>query len=207
MLRAYLFGVKMTQPYHHGNLRVALVLAAEDVLDERGVEDFSLREVARRAGVSPGAPKHHFADVRALLTVLAVRAFDELALRLERAAADDKLPLRAKLHRQGEAYVRFALAHPERFKLIWRVALLDTGDADFQRAGARAYLALDKLVRGASAPALPKHDPAQASTMAWWSVVHGFAGLLLDGTFGATKADKARAISQSLPAVLDQIGR
>jgi len=182
------------------------VQAAEGLLDERGVDDFSLREVTRRAGVSPGAPKHHFADVRALLTVLATRAFDELAVRLERAGGDDKLSRTARVHRQGDAYVRFALTHPARFKLMWRVALLDTEDGEYQRAGARAYLALDTLVRGTPAPALPKHDPRLASTMACWAVVHGFAGLVLDGTFGATKAEKVRAITQLLPAVLDKIG-
>ncbi|HOT83202.1 MAG TPA: helix-turn-helix domain-containing protein, partial [Candidatus Defluviicoccus seviourii] len=116
-------GVNMDGRYHHGDLRTALIQAAENLLAERGLEHFSLREVARRAGVSPAAPKHHFRDTRALLTAIAVRAFDDLATRLEASAqgcpGDRVLRIRA----QGSAYVRFALDERARFDLMWRTAL------------------------------------------------------------------------------------
>ena len=79
------------RPYHHGALRAALIEAAEAVIAERGVDGFSLRETARRAGVSPAAPAHHFGDARGLLTALAAEAFrrfgDALAAHLELADA------------------------------------------------------------------------------------------------------------------------
>ena len=195
----------MVKSYHHGNLRAAVVEAAEQLLGERGVDGFSLREVARRAGVSPAAPSHHFTDVRGLLTAVAARAFDDLAARLERATGGEDGDKADRVRRQGEAYVRFAMAHPARFDLMWRVALLNTEDAEYRRAGARAYAALDELIRGENAPPLEKHDPRLAKTMACWSVVHGFARLALDGTFGTSKAALTRAVSGLLPAVLRQI--
>jgi AcrR family transcriptional regulator len=199
------YNVKMDRPYHHGNLRAAVLQAAEQLLDERGVDGFSLREVARRAGVSPAAPKHHFSDVRGLLTAIAERAFDELATWLERAKGGEEGDRADHVRRQGEAYVKFALAHPARFDLMWRVALLDTDDAGYRRASTRAYAALDELVRGADAPPLEKHDPRLATTMTCWSVVHGFARLALDGTFGTSKSALTRAVTRLLPAILRQI--
>ena len=195
----------MNKPYHHGNLRAELVEAAERLLEERGVDGFSLREVARRAGVSPGAPSHHFGDVRGLLTAIAARAFRELASRLERASANANLVRRERIHRQGAAYVRFALAHPARFDLMWRVGLLDPGDDDYHQASARAYRALDRLIRGEDAPPLDKTDARLAPTMVCWAVVHGFARLALDGTFGTTAAAVNRAVSNLLPAVVARI--
>ena len=200
-----LINVKMNKPYHHGNLRAALIEAAERVLAERGVDGFRLREVARRAGVSPGAPSHHFSDVRGLLTAIASNAFAELAVKLERASTGLPEARRARIHSQGLAYVRFALAHPARFDLMWRVALLNPDDEEYLRASSRAYQALDKLVRGDAAPTLEKTDEGLAPTMACWSVVHGFARLALDGTFGTSRAAVNRAVTSLLPAVLDRI--
>ena len=195
----------MDKPYHHGNLRAALVEAAERLLEERGVDGFSLREVARRAGVSPGAPSHHFTDLRGLFTAVAARAFTELAVRLERASADASADRRTRIHRQGTAYVRFALAQPARFDLMWRVGLLNPDDGEYLQASARAYQALDRLIRGEEAPPLDKTDARLAPTMACWTVVHGFARLALDGTFGASTAAVNRAVVSLLPAVLERI--
>lgn len=162
------------RPYHHGDLREALLAAAESVLRERGVEGFSLREAARRAGVSPGAPAHHFKDVRGLFTAVATRAFEDLARAL--AAADSSGPAdpKSRLIRQGRAYVAFARARPESFDLMWRCALLDARDPALSEAGARAIGLL------AAATGAPPQDPA---TVAPWALVHGFARLAGDGAF------------------------
>ncbi|HEY0324700.1 MAG TPA: TetR family transcriptional regulator, partial [Allosphingosinicella sp.] len=94
--------------YHHGALRPALLKAAESVLSDRGVDGFSLRETARRAGVSPAAPAHHFGDTKGLLTALATEAFRQFGDALE--AADVGNDRTARIRSQGRAYVRFALA-------------------------------------------------------------------------------------------------
>ena len=99
-------------PYHHGALREALILATESLLAERGAEAFSLREVARRAGVSPAAPAHHFGDASGLLTAVATSGFEALSAALEAGDAKGGGDARAALRGQGQAYVRFALQHP-----------------------------------------------------------------------------------------------
>src|SRR4051812_26394436 len=102
----------MSKPYHHGDLKNALIQAAQALLAERGADDFSLREVARRAGVSPAAPAHHFGDAQGLLTAVATLAFEELTqvLRAGHARGGDDPQL--ALREQGVEYVQFALRHP-----------------------------------------------------------------------------------------------
>ena len=99
--------------YHHGDLRAAVLQAAGEILETEGLSGLSLREAARRAGVSHNAPYRHFADRESLLAALAAEGFGLLAAAQREAAA--KIGLRG----MGEAYVRFALAHPERFQLMF----------------------------------------------------------------------------------------
>jgi len=177
--------------YHHGDLRTALLDAAESVLAERGVDGFSLREAARRAGVSPAAPKHHFGDVRGLLTAIATRAYDDLAGRLEQATRAAPATRAERIRAQGRAYVQFAIDEPARFDLMWRRPLLDTEQADYVAAGQRAFAQLDRLVRGVENASPQDLETDLAPTLACWTVVHGFARLLLDGAFGSPAASIA----------------
>ena len=175
-----------TRAYHHGDLREALIEASETLLAERGVEGFTLREVARRAGVSPAAPAHHFGDVRGLLTAVAIRAFEELTARLTAADLAAGADRRARLRAQGEAYVRFALARPGRFGLMFAVARLDGENLELQRQGDAAFAVLERAVAGRAAGegtgCGPSADPPPDAFVAW-SLVHGFARLALDGQF------------------------
>ena len=161
--------------------------------------------MARRAGVSPVAPAHHFGDVRGLLIALAARAFGEFADALEAAAGDNGADRAARIHGQGVAYVRFAIARPGRFALMWRRALLDNDDATLDAAGRRAFRTLDRLVRGDAAPPAPPGDPASAASVACWSIVHGFATLALDGVFGPGPDAAERAAERMLPVVLGHL--
>jgi AcrR family transcriptional regulator len=168
--------------YHHGFLREALIEASESLLAERGLEGFSLREVARRSGVSPAAPSHHFGDAAGLLTAVAINAFDGLTAALEagneRGGAD---PV-ARLREQGVSYVDFALRHPGRFGLMFRAG---HGDEALRRSGDTAFNALEKGVRDLLG--VPAGEPLQSAQwsalLAIWSVVHGFANLALAGQF------------------------
>jgi AcrR family transcriptional regulator len=109
-------------PYHHGNLRLALLEAARLLALEQPIDNITLREVARRAGVSHAAPYHHFADKRALLKALALEAFKEL-LRIQQAQVQPDP--NATLYNIGLAYVRFALAHPTEFGFMFRKSLCE----------------------------------------------------------------------------------
>lgn len=161
--------------YHHGNLKAALVEAADAIIRDRGIEGFSLREAARRAGVSIGAPAHHFGSATGLLTEVALLGYDGLG-----EALNAVLPGKDPAHDLRElalAYVRFALAHPGRFRLMFRPDLVNRDDPRYAEASNRALSGF--------AAAIARRDGASADTMAEifivWSSIHGMANLVLDG--------------------------
>lgn len=187
-----------SRAYHHGDLRTALIAAAEAVIAERGVDGFSLREAARRAGVSPAAPGHHFGDARGLLTAVAARAFRDFGEALVSGGSGG-------VRGMGRAYVRFALESPARFELMWRRALLDGGDPELKAAADRAFATLDAAARGEGAAGIGPGDPALAPSIAAWSIVHGFAHLAMEGAFGSEEGAADRAAETLLPKVLDHL--
>jgi len=169
--------------YHHGDLRSALLHGAGKALEKRGVASLSLRDAARRAGVSHNAPYRHFADRDALLAALAAEGFGMLGE-----------ALRAKSGRAlGEAYVRFALEHPQRFRLMFGGVLPMARYPELRESAGRAYQALADSLRE-----LP--DPALAAAAAW-SLVHGLAQLLLDGHFPSQDANREAFVARVLGAV------
>jgi AcrR family transcriptional regulator len=181
--------------YHHGDLQRALIAAAEAILIERGVEGFTLREAARRAGVSAAAPAHHFGSAAGLLTEVALLGFETLTHFLRDGAAEGGTDPAARLHGQGLGYVRFARTHPARFLLMFRKDRLNWEDARLRAAGQAAFVELEDAVRAYRGIAAggPLDRAALATVLAAWSVVHGFAHLALDGKFdalgGAQEAD------------------
>lgn len=169
--------------YHHGALRTALIDASEALLAERGLEGFSLREVARRSGVSPAAPAHHFGDAAGLLTAVATLAFDGLTVALEAGNARGKADPVARLREQGVGYVGFALRFPGRFGLMFSGAMHK--DAALERSAQVAFGALEAAVRDllGIAHARPLTATQTATVLSVWSIVHGFAQLALAGQF------------------------
>jgi AcrR family transcriptional regulator len=135
----------VTDRYHHGDLPNALRSAAVDVITEQGLGRFSLREVARRAGVSHTAPAHHFGDVQGLLTSLATQGFDTLYDRLTAAITDGADPAE-RLTAIGQAYVSLATEYPAHCQVMFRTDVVDTDDEDLSTAGMRAYGVLHDVV-------------------------------------------------------------
>jgi AcrR family transcriptional regulator len=156
------------RPYHHGDLKTALLAAAAQLLAEGGLAAISLREVARRAGVSHNAPYRHFPDRDSLLAALAAQAFHELADWTRKSGSQGLAAL-------GQRYVEFALAQPGRFALMFSAGLDKARYPELQQAATELYELLGQAV-GAAAPT---RDPLVA-TLAAWSLVHGLAQLLLD---------------------------
>ena len=125
------------ETYHHGQLREALITAADEILHESGIEGFSLRKAAARAGVSPGAPAHHFKSVNGLLTAVAVVTFDALA---ERMHADPRdLSLAAQVRELASVYVSYSMEYPGRLQIAYRRAMVDRDDPEFMRASGEAF--------------------------------------------------------------------
>jgi AcrR family transcriptional regulator len=162
--------------YHHGDLRPALLQAAVDISEKQGLEALTLRALARRAGVSHNAPYRHFKDRNALLEALAADGFRALGKALEEKSGTS----------MGEAYVRFGLAHPARFRLMFGGSLRLSAHPALREASSLAYEALLSALR--SRHDLP--DPEVAAAAAW-SLVHGLANLLLDGHFERAMRDRA----------------
>src|SRR6202042_3313978 len=111
--------VKAEKPYHHGELREALVAAGRKLLEEKGLRGFTLRECARRAEVSHAAPAHHFASIDDLLAEIATRGYHELTAAMENEAKRAKAEPTARLVAQGVGYMAFAAAHPALFQLMF----------------------------------------------------------------------------------------
>ncbi|MCD0505366.1 TetR/AcrR family transcriptional regulator [Bordetella petrii] len=197
---------KTQAAYHHGALRDALVEATETLLAERGLEGYTLREAARRVGVSPAAPLHHFGSAAGLLTEVAILGFEALTRYLREGAQSGGNDPGARLRAQGLGYLRFALAYPARFQLMFRKDRL-ADDARLQAAGQAAFAELEKAIRDyTQAPAGQPLDASRhARLLAAWSTVHGFAHLALDGKFDlpGQPADPAQ-LEDTLQLILRQ---
>ncbi len=161
------------------DLRQRILDGAEALLEAEGLGALSLREVARRAGVTHQAPYHHFADREAILAELVTRGFDELARRLARAN-DREGDRRSAVFESGLAYVGFALDHPGIFRIMFRPEVCDAARFPAaQAAGARAHGELQRMV-------LRLHGEAAGPVLAsvYWAQVHGLACLIVDGPIG-----------------------
>jgi len=187
--------------YHHGDLRHALLAAAEAELEERGIEAFSLRRVAKRAGVSHAAPAHHFGDVGGLLTALAADGFERLVAVQAAQEAEAACNAEAQLLALGLGYVTFAEAHPALFRLMFAS---DRPDHQDERLCAAAKAAYGRLVERVAARvrAAGGEAPSAVDVMAAWAAAHGLADLLIAGRGGAMArlppADRTAAIKAVL---------
>lgn len=165
--------------YHHGDLRRALVVAARAVVEREGPDAVSLRDVARRAGVSQAAPYHHFANKEALLAAVAAEGYRELAASMLSHGGSKKDAF-GHFQGLGVGYVVYAVAHPALFRLM-QGPRTDAGPATTELAEA-ANESFD-LLRGAVAACLPLASALQQgrACAAAWSLVHGMATLCVDG--------------------------
>jgi len=176
------------EAYHHGDLRNALISSAVRLIEQGGEAAFSLREAARDVGVSANAAYRHFDDKSALLTAAAAGGLERLARRMlkamDRAAQSGRkeAPTIARFKAVGRAYVEFAMAHPELFRLMFSgsgVACLTSAAAGVATPTPWELLgrSLDALVADGLLPA----DRREGAELKAWSVVHGFASLALAG--------------------------
>jgi AcrR family transcriptional regulator len=183
--------------YHHGDLRAACLRAAMKLLEEDGAAALSVRAVARRAGVSPGAPYRHYADRDALVSAVAAEGYRELAGKLSAAHPSPSTP--DDLAAVAIAYVQFALEHPALFRTMFG----DPCDGDSSERVA-ATTAIAEYVGALVRRAFPGRTPDALST-AIWAVVHGLAFLHLDGKLDTSTpqvvADRVRAAVLALVAV------
>ena len=185
--------------YHHGHLRAVLLEAGEAELSEHGIEGFSLRGVAKRAGVSHAAPAHHFRDANGLLTALAAEGFRRFVDKQKaRQQAADKEPL-SQLVASGMGYIDFAMAHPALFRLMFSSDRPDHEAEELHLAASAAYR---KLVEDVARLDAHRAEPLPSEVMRTWAIAHGLADLMnsrrLKPLLGLRKTERDAALSEML---------
>lgn len=188
--------------YHHGRLREALLAAARALISERGLGDFTLSELAKRVGVTNGAPYRHFADRRALIVELAERGFLAFNAELGRAWDNGRPDALTALCRRGKAYLDFARAEPGLYRAMFGEAGVLAPDAPKNAA----KIAFDELTRTAVALlrqfCAPERE-AGALALQIWATTHGVADLMLAGHFGEGTAQAEMLLERAVGAEIE----
>ncbi len=163
--------------YHHGDLRRVLIDSTATLIHEEGAGGFSLREVARRAGVSPAAPSYHFGDTRGLLTAVAIEGFERMVEAF--AAIDVDQDPHHRLVEHGHAYIDLAIKAPGHRAVMFRHDLIDSSNEDYVAVAPRAY----QLIYAAVADAVGDVDgiDLDTATKTVWATCHGIADLYVSG--------------------------
>lgn len=173
---------KKRKPFHHGNLREALLAASLEILDEAGPDAVTIREVARRAGVSHAAPVNHFKDREALLTAVAASLFDELRCEIDGTIAKQNKSLSERVKSFADGLINFGLKHPNRYRMLWRRDLVDNEDERLVSTMDSIY---DNLMNEISKGKGPRGVDDDTIAIGLWSLAHGYVSMRLDGNFNA----------------------
>jgi AcrR family transcriptional regulator len=181
------------EPYHHGNLRQALLESALELVEQDGIDALSLREVARQANVSPAAPYHHFKDKATILGELAKIGLERLAQNSQQAIVGIQNPLE-KLNQIGVAYVLYAFEHPNLFKLMFNSEPAENPSQTLDDP-AQAVL-LEILRECVNVGCIPIKDEAslRIAAIRSWALVHGLATLIVSGPLGHSIKTRAQVI-------------
>jgi AcrR family transcriptional regulator len=177
------------RPYHHGNLRTALLEAAERTVNERGAQSLSLRELAREVGVSHGAPRRHFPDRQALLDALAEAGFARLGAELRRAADGAGEDFQARLQATATAYVRFATRDAALLELMFAGKHREQSGA-LHEAAARAFAVVLELIEQGQADGALEEDEPERVGLVLLASIQGIAALVTGGMVRAEQLDE-----------------
>lgn len=187
--------------YHHGDLRAALLKSAEEIIRESGLQGLTLRACARRAGVSHGAPAHHFGNVTGLLTELAADGFERLAESMDPAKAKNA---EDDLQAAGLGYIQFAMKWPEHFRVMYHSELLDQKSPRLQLAKERGeQIVRDALIHTNEHWTGPLSEEELATRFETaWCCVYGYASLWVEGSRRSRSLDEARSMLRVLRPAL-----
>ena len=191
---------KPPRPYHHGNLRRALLDEAITIIGAEGLNDVTLREIGARLGVSRTALYRHFADKDALLAAVATEGFRTLRHELV-TAWDAGGHGDAAFRAMGVAYVRFALANPSHYRVMFGGAVeSETRDPELATEGHGAFMALVDALAALQRDGILRGDETMIMATYVWALVHGLAMLAIDG-----KLDAVGAIEPLMQFALDRL--
>lgn len=197
------------RPYHHGDLRRTLLDASLELMEAEGLGALSLREVARRAGVTHQAPYHHFADKGALIGAIVAEGFGLLRDEMLRQRARAGPGAAERLAAIGVGYVGFALQHPAHFRVMFRPELTSRAtEPEHPEVTAEAYRLLEESVAACVDEGLASHADQQALVLLSWSMVHGLAALWLDGPLAASPGStrvEPKALAQEVLGLFSRL--
>ena len=168
------------RPYHHGDLKRVVIETAQEMLREDKGWQFTLREVARRAGVSHAAPYKHFPDKSALLAELATLGFRQLGAAISDAIARPFRSARAEFIAAAKAYIHFGTNNPSLYRLMFSGDVDKMAFADLDAAGAAAFAGLLGILERGQQSGTFKTHPVRGQAAAAWALVHGFTMLAID---------------------------
>lgn len=171
----------LKQPYHHGDLKNALIQAGIEILSTEGLEALTLRKVAGKAGVSHSAPYAHFVDKQALIAAISTEGYRRLYERISTALSDYAPDARTMLLETAWAYIQFALDDPACFKLMFSGILEQENEyPEFVEMSHKNFEGVVRLVEHCQAAGVLRPGAADVLAVSVWSLVHGFAALLLE---------------------------
>ena len=174
---------KRADRYHHGDLRRALLQAAVGTIRRHGVEGLTLRGVGSALGVSRTALYRHFTDKAALLAAVAAEGFRMLRAELTESWERGGRGLRA-FEAMGETYVRFALAHPSHYRVMFGADIFDVEHAELAQEGPGAFQVLVDAITELQQQRLARRDDPRQLALFVWAATHGVAMLAIDGRLG-----------------------
>ena len=169
-------------PYHHGDLKNALIKAGVEILASEGLGALSLRKVAKQAGVSHAAPYAHFADKQALIAAISTEGFKQLYIQIEAVRSAHQNSPSKLLIETAWAYIQFAMKEPDRFKIMFSSVLEKEKEyPDFVEISQQNFLQLVTMVEICQQAGVLKPGPADLTAVSVWAAVHGLTMLLLEG--------------------------
>ena len=169
------------RPYHHGDLKNALIGAGAEILARDGVGGLSLRKVAARAGVSRTAPYAHFADKQALIAAISTEGYRRLYRKIKAVIEKNSSLPERQLLEMGSAYMDFALKDPDLFKITFSgVIEKERNYPDLVEISHATFQLLIEVTKACQSAKILEAGPAEKLAIGIWSSVHGFVCLLLD---------------------------
>lgn len=192
------------EAFHHGNLREALLAASLEILDEYGADAITIREVARRSGVSHAAPVNHFKDREALLTEVAVGLYGDLWRSISTTMEKGSHTGFERVEAFAFALIEYGLATPNRYRMLWRRDLIDTKDQRLVEVSDGLYA---RLIEEISSARMDGEFDNHTFAIGLWSMAHGYVSLRLEGNFEAardelTGEERQRAIIRAFVSSL-----
>jgi AcrR family transcriptional regulator len=170
--------------YHHGNLKEALISSGLEILSEKGIVGLSLRNVAKRVGVSHTAPYNHFSDKQALLAAISTAGHEQLYQKLVIAFEESKYSSTDIMSQIAWSYLEFALANPSMFKLMFSGALEEErAHPEYVETSMKNILLLEEAIIFCQNKGQLKEGKVEIIAIKLWSSVHGFTNLILENQF------------------------